>query len=118
MSRWARTHAPHKIIGRIEPGFEFLGYHFGPTGLTIAKETVAKFIEKASRLYEQERRTVSAVTALEVYAEAVVPLGEDRSRAWDHHRNYGAGRPEYVLTDMRPNRGGVAKSTRTPPYFH
>jgi len=32
-----------------------------------AKQTVANFIEKASRLYEQKRRSVSAVSPLEMY---------------------------------------------------
>jgi hypothetical protein len=44
-----------------------LGYHFGPAGLGIAKQTVANFIEKASRLYGQERRAVSAASPLEMY---------------------------------------------------
>jgi len=33
----------------------------------VAAKTVANFIEKASRLYEQERSAVSAATALELY---------------------------------------------------
>jgi hypothetical protein len=41
--------------GRIERGFDFLGYRFAPAGLAVAKQTMANFIEKASRLYEQER---------------------------------------------------------------
>ena len=48
-------------------GFDFLGYHFSPAGLTVAKKTIANFFEKASRLYEQKRRTVSAVSPLEMY---------------------------------------------------
>jgi hypothetical protein len=54
-------------LGRIERGFDFLGYHFGPAGLTVAKKTIANFIEKASRLYEQKRSAVLAATALEMY---------------------------------------------------
>ena len=60
-------HPDKTFIGRIERGFDFLGYHFSPAGLTMAKQTIANFIEKASRLYEQERRAVSAVSPLEVY---------------------------------------------------
>ena len=46
---------PHKtLIGRIERGFDFLGYHFGPRGITLAKKTIIHFITKALRLYEQE----------------------------------------------------------------
>jgi hypothetical protein len=47
-------------------GFDILGYDFSPVGLTVAKQTIANFIEKASRLYEQRRSAVSAATALEM----------------------------------------------------
>jgi hypothetical protein len=60
-------HPDKTFIGRIERGFDFLGYHFSPAGLTVAKQTMANFIEKASRLYEQRRRAVSAVSPLEMY---------------------------------------------------
>ncbi len=42
------------FIGRIERGFDFLGYHFGPDGLSVAKKTVEIFVAHAIRLYEQE----------------------------------------------------------------
>jgi len=42
-------------IGRIEKGFDFLGYHFSPEGLSIAEKTIEKFLVRAVRLYEQER---------------------------------------------------------------
>jgi hypothetical protein len=35
--------------------------------MAVAKQTIANFIEKASRLYEQERSAVSAAAALEIY---------------------------------------------------
>jgi hypothetical protein len=60
-------HPDKTFIGRVERGFDFLGYHFGPAGLTVAKKTIANFIEKASRLYEQERSAVLTATALEMY---------------------------------------------------
>jgi RNA-directed DNA polymerase len=60
-------HPDKTFIGRIEPGFDFLGYHFSPAGLAVAKKTVANFIEKASRLYEQERRAAPAASPLEMY---------------------------------------------------
>jgi hypothetical protein len=62
-------HPDKTLIGKIERGFDFLGYHFSPAGLAVAKKTIANFIEKASRLYEQERRTVSAVSPLEMYVK-------------------------------------------------
>jgi RNA-directed DNA polymerase len=60
-------HSEKTFIGRIERGFDFLGYHFSPTGLKLATKTIADFIEKASRLYEQKRSSVSAGSALEMY---------------------------------------------------
>ncbi len=46
---------PYKtFIGRIERGFDFLGYHFSPKGLTAARETLKRFFSRATRLYEQE----------------------------------------------------------------
>jgi hypothetical protein len=56
-----QAHAVHQdrtFIGRIERGVDFLGCHFSPTGLRVAKKTIANFIEKASRLYEQKRSAV------------------------------------------------------------
>jgi hypothetical protein len=60
-------HPDRTFIGKIERGFDFLGYHFGPAGLRVAKQTITNFLEKASRFYEQERSTVLAAAALEMY---------------------------------------------------
>ncbi len=49
-------HPEKTSIGRIEKGFDFLGYHISPEGLSIAKKTVENFISRATRLYEQEPR--------------------------------------------------------------
>jgi hypothetical protein len=69
------THAPQqkpaRLIGRIERGFDFLGYHFSPAGLTVATKTVTNFIGKASRLYEQEGGAGFASAALEMYCQAM-----------------------------------------------
>ena len=35
------------FIGRIERGFDVLGYHFGPEGLTSAAGTIGQFVERA-----------------------------------------------------------------------
>ena len=41
------------FIGRIEKGFDFLVYHFSRTGLTVAGQTIDKFVARSTRLYEQ-----------------------------------------------------------------
>ena len=43
------------ITGRIENGFDFLGYHFSPEGLSVAEKTLEKFLSRAVRLYKQEQ---------------------------------------------------------------
>ncbi len=47
-------HPDKTFIGRIERGFDFLGYHFSREGLRVAKATFRKFVGRATRLYEQE----------------------------------------------------------------
>ena len=49
-------HPAKTFIGRISKGFDFLGYHFNHVGLTVAAPTVARFVARAYRLYEQEQR--------------------------------------------------------------
>ena len=49
-----QKHPDKTAMGRIEKGFDFLGYHFSPQGLTLAQKTISNFVEKALRLYEQE----------------------------------------------------------------
>jgi hypothetical protein len=73
-------HPDKTFIGQIERGFDFLGYHFSPAGLTVAKQTIANFIEKASRLYEQECCAALAATALEMYVNALGPVDHERTR--------------------------------------
>ena len=48
-------HPDKTFIGRVERGFDFLGYHLAPGRLTLSRTTVERFLERAHRLYEQER---------------------------------------------------------------
>ena len=48
-------HPDKTFIGKIERGFDFLGYQFSREGLRAAKATIRKFVEHAARLYERER---------------------------------------------------------------
>ncbi len=49
-------HPDKTFIGRIAKGFDFLGYRFGSDALKLVEATVEKFVEQATRLYEQGRR--------------------------------------------------------------
>ncbi len=51
-------HAGKTFIGRIDRGFDFLGYRFSPSGIAAAKETIRKFVDRATQLYEHERGRV------------------------------------------------------------
>ena len=47
-------HPDKTFIGRISRGFDFLGYRFQSDGLVgVARQTVERFVERATRLYEQ-----------------------------------------------------------------
>ena len=47
---------PNKtFIGRVEKGFDFLGYCLWPDRLTVAQATVERFLARVTRLYEQGR---------------------------------------------------------------
>ena len=52
-------HPDETFIGRIEKGFDFLGFHFSRDGLRVAKASIRKFVERAARLYEQDRKEPS-----------------------------------------------------------
>jgi RNA-directed DNA polymerase len=47
-------HPDKTAMGRVARGFDFLGYHFTPSGLSLAARTLANCAGKALRLYEQE----------------------------------------------------------------
>ena len=44
------------FIGRVEKGFDFLGYHVSPQGLTVTAQTWMNFLEHRRRLYERAPR--------------------------------------------------------------
>jgi RNA-directed DNA polymerase len=48
--------APDKtFIGRIEKGFDFLGYRFGQEKLRVSKRTLENHIRRLSQIYEQKK---------------------------------------------------------------
>ncbi len=91
-------HPDKTFIGRIEKGFDFLGYHFGPDGLGVARATIEKFIKRASRLYEQKRMGVVAPDALGMYI-----------RRWMRWMRW-------VRSGVGEARCGWKTAARRPPY--
>ena len=50
-------------------GFDFLVYHFGPEGLSVARKTIENFVARAIRLYEQEPGEALASSRFGLYVE-------------------------------------------------
>ena len=48
-------HPDKTFIGRIDKGFDFLGYHFSRQTLTMAAITIKKHAQRLQRLYEQQK---------------------------------------------------------------
>ena len=62
------------FIGKIEKGFDFLGYHFSREPLKLAHNTVKKHVEHLYRLYEQQKKKKTTSE------EVVLVLGQDVKR--------------------------------------
>ncbi len=60
-------HPDKTVMGRTEKGFDFLGYHFSPDGLSLAEKTIENFISHTVRLYEQKREEPSGSPLLGLY---------------------------------------------------
>ena len=60
-------HPDKTFIGRIERGFDFLGYRFTPGTLTLAQQTIENFLGRTLRLYEQELGEPCRSPRLETY---------------------------------------------------
>ena len=49
-------HPDKTYIGKIENGFDFLGYQFNGNHLTVSKKTVEKHVLHWHQLYEQQKQ--------------------------------------------------------------
>ncbi len=47
-------HPEKTFVGKIERGFDFLGYHIRPDGISVASKMLERFVSRAARLYERE----------------------------------------------------------------
>jgi RNA-directed DNA polymerase len=77
-------HPDKTFIGRIDKGFDFLGYHFDRARLTVAKATVERFVERATRLYEQGPGEPAGSARLGMYV-----------RRWVRWLRAGLGAPDH-----------------------
>jgi len=62
-------HPDKTLIGRIERGFVFLGYHFDPKRFGVARKTVENFLSREIRLYEQEPGEAISPARLGLYVQ-------------------------------------------------
>ena len=67
-------HPDKTFIGRVEQRFDFLGYRLSPEGITVAEANWQRFVERALRLYEQDRGKPCGSPRLDEYVR--------RRRGW------------------------------------
>jgi hypothetical protein len=60
-------HPDKTFMGRIEKGFDWLGYRISPAGLTLATKTLKNFVARVRQLDEREPRAATAAYRLGVY---------------------------------------------------
>ena len=105
-------HPEKTFIGRIEKGFDFLGYHFSRTELTVAKATLENFAARALRLYEQEPGESWDSSLLGEYVQRWfrwVRAGVDR-KPWQHVGVGRNGELSRVVRYARVDRGAPHES--------
>lgn len=85
-----RQHPDKTSSGRIQRGFDFLGYHFSATGMAVARQTYERCAARMTRLYEQG----AAISRIGAYV-----------RRWERWVKAGLGgggvavQGEFVLAD-------------------
>jgi hypothetical protein len=62
-----QKHPDKTFIGRIEKGFDFLGYRLWPDRIAVAEATVERFRARLTQLYEQEGGRPHAAAPLGSY---------------------------------------------------
>ncbi len=81
-------HPDKTYIGRIEKGFDWLGYHLSPAGLSLAAKTIHNFATRLTRLYEQESGRPNGAIRLGQYVRRWVgwAMGRSLGRLLSHCR--------------------------------
>jgi RNA-directed DNA polymerase len=94
-------HPDKTFIGKIDRGFDFLGYHLHFQGLSVAVITWTKFMARLHRLYEQKKTGDNCLTILGEYA-----------RRWRRWTSAGLNNKEQIIqtdwTNKTPHDGGVS----------
>ena len=49
-------HPAKTFIGKVKKGFDFLGFHLTPTGVTVSQAALSRHEDKVARLYEQDAK--------------------------------------------------------------
>jgi hypothetical protein len=62
-----KQHPDKTFIGRIERGFDFLGYHFSRGPMGLATKTIDNMLAKMHRLYEQKKTAPESAVDLGAY---------------------------------------------------
>jgi hypothetical protein len=60
-------HPDKTFIGRIEGGFDFLGYYYSRGPLRLAHRTLQKHVTRFHRLYEQQKTAPAGAVRLDEY---------------------------------------------------
>ncbi|MHC4225343.1 MAG: reverse transcriptase domain-containing protein [Planctomycetota bacterium] len=113
-------HPDKTFIGRVERGFDFLGYRLSPKGLTVAKQTLERFVTRAARLQEQERSGRAAPGALGAYVRrwvtaGVVPFRDARGAVPVEARSRG-GSGASLRTAGPPRASGRPPASTDEPH--
>jgi hypothetical protein len=84
-------HSDKTAMGRTEKGFDFLGYHFSPEGLSVAEKTIEKFLARAVRLYEQGPGEPISSLRLGLYVERWLRWVSAGLRCVNGHNSFRLG---------------------------
>lgn len=93
-------HPGKTFIGKVEKGFDFLGYHFSSQSLRVADITWSKFVARLHQLYEQERTSQDIDVLLGVYVRRWQRWASAGLRSIEAVRNHWLITPPSLCVDV------------------
>ena len=100
-------HPDKTFIGKVKKGFDFLGFHLTPTGVTVSKAALSRHEQKVARLYEQDakpKRIRAYRLRWLVWAALAVPCVVDAGTVSAHCAVTGdAGGPQELTRGVLTN---------------